>query len=92
MALEIGSNYGADINTDYEAGERVTAGIARSGEFYLVRCNVATLTYVGQPMISAGNGNLTPATVETGSENILFRANEVINVTVAGTLVSMVKE
>lgn len=92
VALEQGSQYGATIDTAWDIGDTVIAGRARSGELYLVLVAAGeNITSTEMPMVSNGDGTLKISLVTTG-EKILFRSQQIINVTGTAQLVSMTKE
>lgn len=88
VALEKGVSFGSsDVDTVWAAGERAIYAIGRTGEFYNVRVAASqNITAPNTPLASNGDGTLKIAAID-GTDNILFYADEVVNVTTAGTLV-----
>lgn len=92
IAQEIQAGVGGDIDTKATVGDTGYAIAVRSGEFVHIR--VATgnnITTKGTPLSSNGDGQfkiaVVPATVGVTSEQILFYADEIINVAADQTLV-----
>ncbi len=81
VALEYGNHTGQTVEVDYAVGDYVLAAQARSGEFFNVMVNTGNnITARGTALSSNGDGTLKIA-VTDGTEQILFYADEVINVT-----------
>lgn len=90
LAREIGANLGGDIDTKATVGDTGQAIALRSGEFAYVRVAASqNITTKGRALASNGDGTFKLATVAT--DFVMLRAQEIINVTVAGTLVLVSK-
>jgi len=96
LAREIGAHLGGDIDTKATVGDTGQAIRLRSGEFALVRVAATqNILSKGTGLTSNGDGTfkiaVTPATIGVTSEQVLVFAEEIVNVTVAGTLVLVSK-
>lgn len=92
VALERGAHYGADITTVWPTGDTVVSAKVRSGEFVLVLVAATNnITSEEVAMSSNGDGTLKIAATD-GTEKILFRSREIVNVTGSPALVAMTKE
>ena len=86
IAREIGAHLGGDISTKATVGDTGQAIALRSGEFAYVRVAASqNITTKGTALASNGDGTFKISTVAT--DFTMLRAQEIINVTVAGTLV-----
>lgn len=91
VAQEIGASIGGDIDTLATVGDTGFGIVVRSGEFANVRvATTQNITTKGTAMSSNGDGTLKIAATDD-SQQILFYSDEIVNVTVAGTLVRMRK-
>lgn len=81
VAMEYGNHTGQTVEVDYAVNDYAIAAIARSGEFLNVMVNAGNnITARGTALSSNGDGTLKIAATD-GTEQILFYADEVINVT-----------
>tara|TARA_R110000772_G_scaffold67595_2_gene150096 strand:- start:1364 stop:1804 length:441 start_codon:yes stop_codon:yes gene_type:complete len=85
IAHEIGASIGGTIDTLATVGDTGQAIAVRSGEFVNVRSAVANYTSKGIALTSNGNGQFK---IAGASDDKILYIDEIINVTVAGTLVS----
>jgi hypothetical protein len=91
---EGGAMYIADLNTmkqggtedAWVTGDSVKGFYPRAGEQYNVRSAVANYTAVDTPLTVNALGQVRPALTD-GTEEVIAYVQEIINVTVAGTLV-----
>ncbi len=90
VALEYGDHVDQGVDDAYTIGDTAIAAKMRSGEVAYVRCAVANITTKGLALASNGDGTLKIAATD-GSDKILFNSEQIINVTVAGTLVKVSK-
>ena len=87
IAKEMPSTLGGHITTPWVVGETAESIAAESGDLvYLSIAATQNLTRKGVALASNGDGNFKIA-VTDGSEQIFAFADEIINVTTAGTLV-----
>ena len=84
IAHEIGAGVGGDIDTKATVGDTGQAIAVRSGEFVNVRSAIANYTSKGTALTSNGDGTFKIA--GAADDKILY-IDEIINVTVAGTLI-----
>lgn len=84
IAQEIPASEGGDIDTLATVGDTGKAIAVRSGEFVNVRSAIANYTSKGIALTSNGNGQFKIA--GAADDKILY-TDEIINVTVAGTLI-----
>jgi hypothetical protein len=90
VAREIGAHRGGDIDTKATVGDTGEGIKLRSGEFANVRVAATqNITTTGTPLTSNGDGTFKIGV--PGTDDILVYAEEIINVTVAGTLVLVSK-
>lgn len=86
LAREIGAHLGGDIDTKATVGDTGQAIALRSGEFAYVRMAATqNITSKGTALTSNGDGTFKISTVAT--DFTMLRAQEIINVVSAGTLV-----
>jgi hypothetical protein len=84
IAQEIPASEGGTIDTLATVGDTGKAIAVRSGEFVNVRSAIANYTSKGTALTSNGNGQFKAA---GAADDKIFYIDEIINVTVAGTLV-----
>lgn len=84
VAHEIGASVGGDIDTLATVGDTAQGIAVRSGEFVNIRMSVANITTKGLAITSNANGRFKLA---GAADDKIFYSDEIINVTVAGTLV-----
>ena len=84
VAHEIGASVGGDIDTKATVGDTGFGIAVRSGEFVNVRSAVANYTSKGVALTSNGNGQVK---IAGATDDKIFYIDEIINVTVAGTLI-----
>ena len=84
IAQEIGAGIGGDIDTLATVGDTGFAIAVRSGEFVNIRMSIANITSKGVNLTSNGNGQFKLA---GAADDNIFKSDEIINVTSAGTLV-----
>lgn len=82
---EIGAHLGADVDTKATVGDNARAVKLRSGEFALVRV-AATQNITSKGLALTSNGDGTFKLAAAADDKIVY-SEEIINVTVAGTLV-----
>ena len=86
VALEYGAHAGLDVDTAVTVGDNTIAGQARSGEFYNVLVAAGNNVARDAALSSNGDGSLKIAATDD-SEQILFYADEAVNVTGSAALV-----
>lgn len=76
VAKEIGSHFGATIETPYEIGENVQYIKVRSGEFVYVKADAGTSIAPDTALVVSDTnaGNVKAAALLDGTENVLFYA------------------
>lgn len=85
IAHEIGASVGGDIDTLATVGDTAQGIAVRSGEFVNIRVAITqNITSKGVALTSNGNGQFK---IAAAADDKIFYSDEIINVTVAGTLV-----
>jgi len=84
VAHEIGAGIGGTIDTLATVGDTGFGIAVRSGEFVNVRSAIANYTSKGAALTSNGNGQVK---IAGAADDKIFYIDEIINVTVAGTLI-----
>lgn len=87
LTIETPASQGGSISTSWDSGDTVPAVNLRPGEFALALVKVGNnITAKGTPLAAAGDGTLKIAATG-GTEQILFVADEIKNVTGSAQLV-----
>ena len=86
VAKEQATTLGGGINTLTVVGDTTEAILPKTGEYVYLRMAVANLTAKSVALASNGNGQFKIAALG-GTEQVFAYTEEIINVTVAGTLV-----